>query len=132
MNPDRDLRNTIQRELVYEEVMKADDHPVAETIYERIHASHPSLSRSTVYRNLKLLAEEGKIRSLSVPSGPVHFDRTLEAHYHIQCTRCGKVCDVTVAEEGNARLLYDAGFQDVRRMVIYQGICPTCQKHAET
>ncbi|MDD7200433.1 MAG: transcriptional repressor [Sphaerochaetaceae bacterium] len=131
MIPIKSTRETTQRDIVYQEVLMASDHPVAETIYQRIHAKNPKLSRSTVYRNLHILVEQGKILSISVPKGPEHFDRTLVAHYHVQCDICGAVSDIVVAGQDGQRVVDTGGYTSVTREVLYHGICPNCKSAQE-
>ena len=57
-------RHTIQRTLVFDAVNKLQCHATADEIYEEIAKEHPNISRATVYRNLKQLAEAGEIRRL--------------------------------------------------------------------
>ena len=45
---------TRQRQLIYNIIQRADDHPTAEMIYARAKAEMPSIAFGTVYRNLKL------------------------------------------------------------------------------
>ena len=52
-------RNTIQRQLVLSAVRQLQNHPTADEVYQKVQKSCPTISRATVYRNLKLLAEEG-------------------------------------------------------------------------
>ena len=52
-------RNTLQRRLVLETVRRMRNHPTAEEIYLAIAAENPLISEATVYRNLKLLSEQG-------------------------------------------------------------------------
>lgn len=131
MIPNKSMRETVQRDIVYQEVLKASDHPVAEAIYQRIHAKNPKLSRSTVYRNLHILVAQGKILGVSVPKGPEHFDRTLETHYHVQCEVCGAVSDITVSGHDEQKVVDAGGYTAVTRKVLYQGICPKCKKARE-
>jgi len=126
MNNNR--RQTIQKDLVLEAVMASDDHPNAEQVFQRVVEKHPSVSRSTVYRNLHNLVDEKRIRLVKVTDGPEHFDRTLPLHYHIQCTVCKKVSDVSVTSGDGPETIVDAsGYMVVGKEVIYQGICPDCQ-----
>ena len=55
-------RNTIQRQLVLSAVRQLQNHPTADEVYQEVQKNCPTISRATVYRNLKLLAEEGEIR----------------------------------------------------------------------
>ena len=54
-------RYSMQREIVLENVLSRKDHPTAEMIYEDVRETIPNISLGTVYRNLNLLSDEGKI-----------------------------------------------------------------------
>ena len=82
-------RMTGQRRLILEEVLKACDHPTAAQIYERVAASMPNVSLTTVYRNLNRLTADGRIRRITIPNEPDRFDKTVYDHYHIKCEVCG-------------------------------------------
>ena len=87
-------RMTGQRRLILEEVLKACDHPTAAQIYERVAASMPNVSLTTVYRNLNRLTADGRIRRITIPNEPDRFDKTVYDHYHIKCEVCGYFGDV--------------------------------------
>ena len=38
-------RNTVQREIVLEELRGLANHPTADEVYESAHAKHPSISK---------------------------------------------------------------------------------------
>ena len=88
-------RMTGQRRLILEAVLRADDHPTAMQIYERVAAEMPNVSLTTVYRNLNRLTADGKIRRITIPNEPDRFDKTVYDHYHIACEVCGFFGDVT-------------------------------------
>lgn len=121
-------RNTIQRALVLEIVKKLHAHPTADEVYAVIKAEHPNISRSTVYRNLKQLADAGKIGEVEVPGSADHFDYQNHHHYHIKCTKCGKIFDLDmdyIPDIGN--LIKDnQGFQITGHNLVFTGICPRC------
>lgn len=77
-------RMTGQRRLILEAVLRADDHPTAMQVYERVAASMPNVSLTTVYRNLNRLTADGKIRRITIPNEPDRFDKTVYDHYHIR------------------------------------------------
>lgn len=123
-------RHTIQRTLVYEAVNRLQCHATADEIYESIAKEHPNISRATVYRNLNLLAEEGKIRRLEIPGGADHFDHRCHDHLHVRCEKCGRVFDVdgeyiTGLEKA---IQNDHGFKFTGYDILFRGICPDCQK----
>ena len=67
-------RNTMQRRLVLETVQQLQTHPNAESIYQAVAAKHPQISKATVYRNLKLLAQQGAILHIPLPSDADCYD----------------------------------------------------------
>lgn len=60
-------RNTLQRRLVLETVRRMHNHPTADEIFREISAENSLISKATVYRNLKILSEQGEI--LHIDSG---------------------------------------------------------------
>ncbi len=86
-------RNTVQRQIVLQTVLRMHDHPTADTVYAAVAAEHPSISKATVYRNLNQLVSQGDIRRVPVPNGADRYDLTLRSTINaLAC--CGKVYDV--------------------------------------
>ena len=88
------MRNTNQRNTVLKVVEASCDHPSAETIYFRCREIMPEISLGTVYRNLKVLVEMGKIREVSILNAGDRYDKTIGLHAHFRCKHCGQVLDV--------------------------------------
>ncbi|WP_293910642.1 Fur family transcriptional regulator [Sphaerochaeta sp. UBA5836] len=129
-NSMKEKRQTIQKGLVWEAVTTAANHPNAEQIYENIVLKHPSISRATVYRNLNMLVDEGKVKRIRMLGGPDHFDRTLGNHYHIQCTSCKQVSDIEVFGDidFSTKNVETFGYVLESYEIVFNGICPDCQK----
>ena len=53
-------RNTMQKEIIHRTLCAMGGHPSAAMVYERVHQEHAAISRSTVYRVVSRMAEEGK------------------------------------------------------------------------
>ena len=87
-------RNTIQRDITLQAVRSLKNHATADEIYTYVSQEHPRIGKGTIYRNLNILAEEGKIRKLEIPGGPDCFDHNCTEHHHMRCVRCGRVFDV--------------------------------------
>ncbi|MCI5797655.1 MAG: transcriptional repressor [Firmicutes bacterium] len=123
-------RNTLQRNLVLEMVRKLKCHATAEEVYEGVVANYPNISKTTVYRNLKELADAGEIRRLEVPGGADHYDHICENHYHIRCVKCGKVVDVDMDFIKNLQnsIKNSHGFIVDGYDLMFKGICEECQK----
>ena len=57
-------RSTVQRQIILDTLRKLSKHPTIDEIYVEIHNEHPSISKTTVYRNLRQLADNGAIRQV--------------------------------------------------------------------
>ena len=121
-----------QRELVFQTVLQNPIHPTADAVYEQVRRENPKISLGTVYRNLNFLSEMGMLRKISMPVGSDRFDGRLDEHYHMTCTRCGRVFDVECAalEDLDHQLLETQGFQVQKRHLLLTGLCKDCQEAA--
>ena len=73
-------RNTIQRQIVLDAVRTLHSkHPTADEIYQHILHEHPGLGRATVYRNLSILSENGRIQLPVIPEENVSRGHKLAA-----------------------------------------------------
>lgn len=124
------VRNTIQRTLTLEAVKKLNSHPTADEVYGEIIASYPTISRTTVYRNLNQLAEGGALCKVKLIEGADRFDCRLDRHCHIQCARCRRLFDVEMPElpDLSAAVSDEQGFDFIGFDIVFQGICPDCKK----
>ena len=122
-------RNTIQRTVIEAELRALANHPTADEVYEAVHAEHPTISKATVYRTLGRLADEGEITRVRINNGADRFDHQTFAHYHVRCTRCGRVDDVMIAQvSGIEEAAAEAsGYRISGHTLQFDGICPTCQ-----
>ena len=75
-----------QREIILE-TFKYLNHPTAEQIYDKVHQDNPTISKSTVYRNLNVYWK------IKVLTGPDKYDYIDKEHYHVICNKFGKVYD---------------------------------------
>lgn len=122
-------RMTAQRRVIIEELDKNRTHPTADEIFERVRQVKPRISLGTVYRNLEILADQGKVRKIEVPGGPMRFDARTDEHSHIRCKICGRVDDIEVEEGTNLkdRVKDDMGYEILECHVEVVGICPHCR-----
>ncbi len=110
----------------------ADDrsHPTAQSIFERLRASHPSLSFATVYNTLDALSTAGTSGVLKVGAA-ARFDPNTDPHEHAVCERCERIVDLPVescapAESHKALLERETGFAVHFVETIYRGVCRDC------
>lgn len=125
---EKKLRRSHQRERILEYLCHTQEHPTAEQIYQELRPKIPGLSLGTVYRNLKLLEELGKIRRVPALQGVERYDALCCDHVHFLCSRCGKLRDVPGIgmEAICSALSLEAGSQIEKLDLTITGICPDC------
>jgi len=126
----RMTRNTVQRQIVLAALRGFDSHPTVDDIYQEIHLSHPTISKATVYRNLRWLADRGDARQVALPGDEERYDRLTSQHYHFQCRRCGTLFDVEMdyLQHIDAQVEQQSGFKVDEHEVVFRGVCPHCDR----
>lgn len=128
------IRITPQRTLVLTCLITQRNHPTVETIYSAINHEEPSLSLATVYNTLKLFVDQGMVLKLSGHDESIHYDYYGSPHYHVICTNCGKIIDVTYPDFAKDLQKIDriaaeqTGYKITGNHVEVQGLCEDCQK----
>ncbi len=126
---DKKLRITKQRRMILEEVKKSKSHPTADKIYDLVKKEIPDISMGTVYRNLDILSEEGLVRKLELAHLQRRYDGNMENHYHVLCTECGRVDDLTTrgVDDIEELLGVKSYYQITGHRLKFFGICPDCK-----
>jgi Fur family ferric uptake transcriptional regulator/Fur family peroxide stress response transcriptional regulator len=129
MPPRADLSH---RDLILDIVKRTDEHPSADDVFMRARSSVPSISLATVYRNLRRLVNDGRLRERMF-GGVSRFDAHLEEHAHLVCTSCGAIVDVAADGAEFVRQLDVAAPAWVLERVDLEvkGLCPNCRKKPE-
>ena len=116
-------RNTQQRKIIYEILKNTDIHPTADWIYSEVRKIIPNISLGTVYRNLKVLKEEGAI--IEITDGKQsRFDARIDNHFHFKCNSCGSIYDIESSEVVNINKnnLERKGFEVDTMDITFNGI----------
>lgn len=125
-------RTTKQRQLILDIVSDSKSHPAADQVYDVAKRAMPAISLGTVYRNLRLLVEEGKLREVQFAGDVTRYDGMLDRHEHFYCRSCRKVIDLP--SRLNQRMIRDVeraiGVQVDQYRLDYQGICAACAAQA--
>ena len=120
------MRFSRQRELVADIVSGRKDHPTADAIYLSAREIEPNISLGTVYRNLKLLADEGRLVTLETSDKKIHYDGDLSIHSHFICEDCGKIIDLFESAHTH-ELLENMGLSVSSEKCFYYGKCSDCK-----
>ena len=129
---ERGLPVTIQRWVIFDALLDREDHPTIDQVYEVVKSRIPGVSRTTVYRTLKTLAELGVAKKTSHFAAMDRFDGNMDHHHHLVCVRCDKVVDF--ADPALRGLpLPDArrtGFEIVDFSVYFESLCQQCKRRS--
>ena len=121
-------RNTVQRQLILDAIRCGGQHPAIDEIYTAIHQSHPTISKTTIYRNLRKLADEGLIHRITLQDGLERYDENAVPHYHFNCKCCGALSDLDMPYlyDLNETAAEHTGLSIDRHDTLFSGLCPDC------
>jgi len=91
-------KHSRKRDAILECICSTDTHPTAEWVYARLKPEIPDLSLGTVYRNIGMFRQEGRIASVGVVNGLERYDGNTMPHVHFICENCGAVLDIDAIE----------------------------------
>ena len=125
------LRYTSQRQIVWDEICKTDDHRDAEEIYLAIRQSGLNVSRATVYRTIDVLVKNKMARKLELGDGRARYEHKVNAthHDHLICIQCGKIEEFMdeIIESRQDDIVKKFGYKLVRHIHQLFIICSECE-----
>jgi len=128
---ENNLKVTPQRSVIYKELLKSNDHPNAEVLFNRVKNIFPDISLDTVNRTLLTFSEIGMVNIVEGYGDPRRFDPDIENHHHFRCVNCNKIIDfdyksydkIKVPEKINKK------FMVLNKKVLLEGYCNKCRKN---
>lgn len=126
------IRNTKQRLAIFEAIDRHGGHLTADEIYRLVKRRFPRLSLGTVYRNLRVLVEQGDLRELDFGMPVIYFETIKDPHYHLICRVCSSITDVVIPVEHSLQSILERasnleGFRIEAHRLDFTGICAACQ-----
>ena len=126
-------RNTTQKRVILQLIEQLGCHPTAVQVYTAVRKLLPRTSLSTVYRNLGILVDQGKIKAVKGAGSEIHYDHNIKEHNHIKCKVCGRICDVNInpmnSDILNPEIVSNFIVLEVHMNIL--GICPECAEQLE-
>src|SRR4030042_3792666 len=124
------LKITPQRTAIYQELLKAKDHPSADIIYRRLVKKIPNISFDTVNRTLATFSKIGIANVVEGYGQSKRFDPDITIHHHFRCVQCDTIIDfhnkaydnITVPQEIQKQ------FTVWNKKVVLEGLCNKCKK----
>lgn len=127
---DTKRKNSRKRAAILEALCSVRDHPTAEMLYSRLKPDYPELSLGTVYRNLAVLAEEGKVVSMMRVAGQERYDARTQPHAHFVCRCCQRVMDLELPDTVSPmypQIDGSLGCQAEEYSLTVRGVCGACR-----
>ena len=121
---------TPQRIAICRIVLNSRAHPSAQQVYDEVKKIHPTVSLSTVYKTLEVLADLDLVQEINFPKGQARFDSYMNPHINLICLKCGKITDIDDMTIGEITRMVEAAakFKPTgQRMDVY-GICQKCSR----
>lgn len=125
---DYGIRPSFTRVSIYDYLKNHRTHPSAEDIHRALSPEIPTLSRTTVYNTLHLLAQKRLVTALDLEEDQLRYDLPDHPHAHFKCRKCGEVFDIDETPPVSASEDALQGFQVEESKLMYYGICPSCQE----
>ncbi len=127
------IKPSVQRIAIMDYLLKSYSHPTAEDVYAALHEEMPTLSRTTVYNTLRLFAEQGAARMLTIDERKVCFDGQMHPHAHFQCRRCGRLYDMPLPDLPHlSEQEFRADGHTIEEIhYYYKGLCRMCRTSEE-
>ena len=88
------VKLTEQRKIIAKVMSGSKDHPDVDELYKRVLNIDPKISIATVYRTIKLFAEEGIITKHGFKGGKARYEELLESHHdHLIDIKSGEIIE---------------------------------------
>jgi Fur family ferric uptake transcriptional regulator len=119
-------RNTRQRSAIRDAIALADRPLLPQEVLDAAQVQVPGLGIATVYRNLKMLVEEGALQPVHLPGENPRYELVgHQHHHHFQCTQCQRVFDVHACPGDFSRLAPQGFTVEAHDLTLY-GRCKDC------
>ena len=121
------VRHSDTRDRILEYLRSTKAHPSAETIYNALKPTMPTLSLKTVYTNLNFFEEHGQAIRVANVNGVERYDANCEDHVHFVCDECGTVIDIMDANIKKAKKACQVGQAKIKSIqIVLHGTCESC------
>ena len=109
-----------QRLKILEYLTQNHCHPTVEQIFIDLQKDIPTLSKTTIYNTLRILAEAGLVGNYNEEKRNVD-----ENHGHFKCESCGTIFDFPI--DIDSLIPEDLStFKINDKNVYFKGLCPRC------
>jgi Fur family ferric uptake transcriptional regulator len=124
-------RSTRQKRALAEALAATEEFRSAQSLHAALRESGARVGLTTVYGQLRALADCGEVDTIRSTEGEVLYRRcgSRSHHHHLVCRVCGRAVEVEgpEVESWAARVAKSAKFTDIEHTVEITGICKNCR-----
>ena len=121
-------RKTSQRQAILRAFERLDRPLSPQEVLEAAQTEVPGLGIATVYRSLKSLTSDNRLKIVEIPGHSPRYELVGKGHHHhFHCRLCHQVYEVDGCP-GNIEPLLPKGFTLEEHEVVLYGLCATCTK----
>lgn len=122
------IKPSVQRLAIMDYLLTHYTHPTVEEVFLALRGDIPTLSRTTVYKTLRMLSEHKAAQMITIDDHRVCYDGDTTPHVHFFCKHCGKVYDLFSEEAPMPSSKVINGHLVDESQLYYKGVCNTCQQ----
>ena len=123
-------RSTKQKRALAAILGASDGFRSAQELHAELQAQGENIALTTVYNQVRALADAGELDSLRTADGETRYRRCAsdDHHHHLVCRHCGTAVEIEgpQVERWAATTGQKHGFTDVTHTVEIIGTCPNC------
>jgi Fur family ferric uptake transcriptional regulator len=116
-------------QIIIEIIEKEETHLTSQQIFERLRTHLPVVNRSTVYRSLDRLAENGRISISDMGMGASVYELVSNGmHHHLICQQCHQTILIPLEDVAKffSKVELMSKYQITTNHLILYGICDAC------
>lgn len=136
--PDKETRNTRQKQMILASLKEnGGRHMTAPDICSDIRQRDEKISVATVYRNLRMMEEQGIVKKVYMSEDtPMYYELSENAAHtphHLVCNRCGTIIDFDedMLDSLEQEIEKKKGFLIKDHRVVFYGLCAKCRAEEE-
>ena len=118
------VKPSVQRIAIMDYLLTHKTHPTADEIFQDLREVMPTLSKTTVYNTVKLLADQQAILALNTGESNVRYDGDVSDHAHFLCSECGHLFDMKILSKPHLWSL--KGHRIAMTQIYAYGVCEDC------
>lgn len=111
-------------------------HLTIDAVCRILEENNTPVGKATVYRQVQKLVDEGTVRKYSADNADsacfqyVGDDEQCKQHFHLKCTRCGKLFHASCPylDGINRHIFEHHGFTVDNTRTVFYGICEECMR----